>query len=138
MKKMLMAALLVAAVSACGSRSEAPGDLNGRWQVQQIAGASLGEGVEIWFEIDAQTGAIRGYTGCNDFTATLSAFGETLAVGAITEADAACPNDFAATDEARFLGVLPSVQRRIRRGDSLELLPMTSGSETLVRARLME
>lgn len=39
----------------------------------------------------------------------------------------------AATDEARFIGVAPAVQRSIHRGNSLELPQAPSGSETLLR-----
>lgn len=140
MRNWIIAGALMLGLSACGGqgRAELPADLAGRWEVQEIAGAPLGEGVNIWFEIDAQTGAMHGFTGCNDFTASMSAFANSLAVGAVTETQAECPNDFAATDEARLLGVLPAVQRHIRRGRSLELLPLASGSETLVRARLLD
>lgn len=140
MDKWIIACGLAFGLAACGQdvRPELPADLAGRWQVQEIAGASLGEGVEIWMEIDAQTGAINGFTGCNDFSATMSAFSQALAVGVVSEGPGECPSDAAATDEARFLGVLPHVQRHIRRGRSLELLPMASGSETLVRARLAD
>lgn len=41
----------------------------------------------------------------------------------------------AATDEARFLGVAPAVQRYVHRGNSLEWLQAPSGSETLLRLR---
>ncbi len=136
MKRFIVAAVM--ALAACGQSDELPGDLTGRWQVQQIAGASLGEGVDIWIEIDAATGAARGFTGCNNFTATLSGFSEALAVGPITEEAGTCADQAAATDEARFLGVLPSVQRRIRRGRSLELMEASPGAEALLRLRLDE
>lgn len=140
MNKWIIACGFALGLAACGqdARPELPADLAGRWEVQEIAGASLGESVEIWMEIDVQTGAMRGFTGCNDFTATMSGFSQALAVGAVSEGAGECPNDAAATDESRFLGVLPLVQRHIRRGRSLELLPMASGSETLIRARLAD
>jgi heat shock protein HslJ len=124
--------------AACQRTAQAPDDLTGRWRVQQIAGASLGEGVDVWMEIDAQTGTITGFTGCNNFSAPLTGFGERLAVGAILEEPGACADDAAATDEQRFLTVLPHVERRIRRGASLELLEAPSGSEALLRLRLDE
>jgi heat shock protein HslJ len=136
MKRILVAALLT--MAACGQSDELPADLTGRWQVQQIAGASLGEGVDIWIEIDAATGASHGFTGCNNFTATISGFSEALAVGPIREEAGACADQAAVTDEARFLGVLPSVQRRIRRGRSLELLEASQGAEALLRLRLAD
>lgn len=136
MKRFLVAATL--ALAACGQSDELPADLTGRWQVQQIAGASLGEGVDIWIEIDAATGAAHGFTGCNNFTANITGFSEALAVGPIAEEAGACADQAAATDEARFLGVLHSVQRRIRRGRSLELLEAASGSEALLRLRLAD
>lgn len=129
---------ILAALGACERSSGVPDDLTGRWDVQEIAGASLGEGVDIWIEVDAATGAITGFSGCNNFSASLSAFGETLAIGAVTEEPGECANDAAATDETRFLMVLPQVQRRIRRGASLELLQAPSGSETLIKLRLNE
>lgn len=137
MMKPLLAAPLALALWACGQgeRSEAPADLTGRWRVQQVAGASLGEGVDIWFEIDAATGQVQGFTGCNNFTTTMSAFGNMLAIAAVSEEPGDCPSEAAATDEERFLRVLPLVQRHIRRGHSLELLQAASGSETLIRAR---
>jgi heat shock protein HslJ len=140
LKKWIIAGVLAVGLSACGpgGRGELPADLGGRWQVQEIAGAPLGEGVDIWFEIDAQTGVMRGFTGCNEFTASMTAFTNVIAVGAANETQAECPNDAAATDEARLLAVLPIVQRHIRRGRSLELLQLASGSETLVRARLAD
>lgn len=139
MKRLLIAAAAaVASLAACTPASEAPEDLAGRWEVQQIAGASLGEGVDIWLEIDAARGVISGFTGCNAFTAPLSAFSDSLSVGAISEELGDCASVEAATDEARFLGVLPSVQRHIRRGASLELLPAPQGSEALLRLRAVE
>ena len=123
-------------LAACGQATEVPRDLTGHWKVQQIAGASLGEGVDIWIEIDAATGAMRGFTGCNNFSTMLSGFGQALAVGPISEEPGECASEAAATDEARFLGVLPHVQRRIRHGRSLELLEAPSGSEALLRLRL--
>lgn len=73
-KLILAAGLIVQA--ACAPRAATPENLGGRWDVQQIAGASLGEGVDQWLEIDAATGAISGFTGCNAFSATMSAFSE--------------------------------------------------------------
>lgn len=136
MKRLMLAAsaALLIGAGACQPTNQ-PIDMNGRWEVQEIAGASLGEGVDIWMEIDAEAGAISGFTGCNNFTASLESFGEALAVGAISEEPGACPSQAAATDETRFLMVLPQVQRRIQRGASLELLQALSGSETLIKLR---
>jgi heat shock protein HslJ len=131
---------LVALIAACGqvvSGADAPAELAGRWDVQQIAGASLGEGVDVTVEIDVARGEIAGFTGCNGFSAPLSTFGETIAVGAIAEGEGACPSEAAATDEARFLGVLPHIQRFSRRGRSLELLPAAPG-EALLLLRLAD
>ncbi len=130
---------LAVALSACGSaaRNELPDTLNGAWVVQQIAGASLGEGVEIHMEIDASTGAITGFTGCNHFSAAMTAFSDALAAGAIQEQPGECASGEAAIDEARFLGVLPSVHRFRRRGKALELLPQAQG-EALLHLRVDE
>lgn len=135
MKRYVFAAGAALLASACTQQPAAPMDLNGRWEVQQIAGASLGEGVDIWIDVDAQAGAISGFTGCNAFTAPLSSFGESLTVGAVSEEPGECASPEAATDEARFLMVLPQTQRSILRGDSLELLQAASGSESLLRLR---
>jgi heat shock protein HslJ len=133
----LTALSALAALCACGpvSRPQAPEDLDGRWAVQEIAGASLGEGVDVWIEIDAANAIASGFTGCNAFTAPLTSFEQALTIGAPTEAAGECASQAAATDEARFLGVLPSVQRYILRGRSLELLPAASGAETLIKLR---
>jgi heat shock protein HslJ len=126
----------LATLAACAPRGAAvPEDIGGRLDVQQIAGASLGEGVDQWIEIDAAAGAINGFTGCNPFSATMSAFGQSLAIGALREADGVCPTPEAGVDEARLLGVLGSVQRYVRRGRSLELMSSASG-EALLRLRL--
>jgi heat shock protein HslJ len=138
MKHLILAAGVAILAGACNQQAAAPADLHGRWEVQQIAGASLGEGVGIWIEIDSQAGTISGFTGCNAFTAPLTSFGESLAIGAVSEEAGECPNPEAATDEARFLMVLPQTRRRIRRGDSLELLQAPSGSEALLRLRRVE
>jgi heat shock protein HslJ len=133
--------LVIAAtgVAACGGpRSELPAELGGRWEVQQIAGASLGEGVRIDVAIDAQTGAMTGFTGCNGFSAPMTGFAQTISVGAVTEEAGTCPSEAAATDETRFLRVLPSIQRFARHGKSLELLAQASGEDALVRLRLAE
>lgn len=129
------AVIAVLALSACARSGGAPTDMSGRWQVQEIAGASLGEGVDIWIEVDPDAGAISGFTGCNNFSANLESFGRMIAIGVPTEEAGECANEAAATDEARFLMVLPRAQRRIQRGQSLELLQAASGSETLIRLR---
>ncbi|MBY0568805.1 MAG: META domain-containing protein [Hyphomonadaceae bacterium] len=103
--------------------------------IQQIAGASLGEDVEVYMEIDASTGAITGFTGCNQFSSSMTAFSDALAVGSIQENPGECASPEAATHEARFLGVLPSVHRFRRRGKALELLPQEQG-EALLNLRV--
>lgn len=128
---------LALAVTACGqTQDEIPSDLTGRWDVQEIAGASLGEGVDIWIEIDAHTGAMTGFTGCKPFTASVSGFGQGISVGGVDAAAGECANEAASTDEARFLGVLGSVQRYIRHGRALELLQAQPGTEALLNLRL--
>ncbi|PZO53853.1 MAG: hypothetical protein DCF16_06035 [Alphaproteobacteria bacterium] len=132
MKRIVLAASAALTLAACQPATE---PLDGRWQVQQIAGASLGEDVDIWMAFDTANETITGFTGCNDFTAPLSSFSETIAIGPVSEVPAECASIAAATDEQRFLMVLPQVQRQILRGRSLELLPAASGSETLIRLR---
>ena len=131
--------LAASGLTGCGSsaQGELPNELGGSWVVQQIAGASLGEGVDVYMEIDASTGAITGFTGCNQFSASMTAFSDALAVGPIQERPGECASSEAATDEARFLGVLPSVHRFRRRGKALELLPQEQG-EALLQLRIDE
>jgi heat shock protein HslJ len=126
-----------AGLASCGllSADKVPAELGGSWIVQQIAGASLGEHVEIFLEIDAKTGGITGFTGCNRFSAPMAAFGDALSVSAIQEQPGECATAAAATDEARFLAVLPLVRRYARRGNSLELLPQGYG-EALLKLRV--
>ena len=118
----------------CTPQGELPQALDGDWDVQQVAGASLGEGVRIHIDIDAERGLITGFTGCNEFSAPMDAFSDAISIGQVREEDAPCPSPAAATDETRFLGVLSSIGRYSRRGRSLELLPRESG-EALLRLR---
>ena len=136
MKGWALGAAAALVLAGCGRAPET--DLQGHWQVQQIAGASLGEGVDIWIEFAEAGEGVRGFTGCNNFTTTVTSFEAGLAFAPVAEEPGECPSQAAATDEARLLGVLPSVQRYIRRGRSLELLPAASGSEGLIRLRLAD
>ena len=136
-KTMALAVLTVVLASGCARPPAAPQALAGSWDVQQVAGASLGEGVAIRVDIDANEGRISGFTGCNTFTASLQSFGDTIAIGAVAEDDAACPTEAAATDETRFLMVLGSVGRFSRHGRALELLPREQG-EALLRLRFAD
>jgi heat shock protein HslJ len=129
-----LSAALALVACAQGEQSE----LAGRWEVQQIAGASLGEGVDIWIEFDRSGEAVRGFTGCNPFTTTAALFETSITFAMPVEEAGECATQAAITDEARFLGVLPSVQRYIRRGNSLELLQAPSGSEALLRLRRIQ
>ncbi len=131
MRKIVLFALL--ALAACARTETA--DVAGRWEVQQIAGASLGEGVDVWIEINADANEMIGFTGCNNFSAPLSTFGDAVTVGAIAEEVGECADPAAATDEARFLAVLPNIQRRIVHGDSLELSDATPGVDALIKLR---
>lgn len=124
-------------LAACGQQpAEHP--LDGRWEVQQIADAPLGDGVDIWVEFDEVAEIVNGFTGCNNFSASISTYGSMVSFGPVNEAPGDCPSEAAATDEARFLTVLPAVQRYGLRGDSLELLQPAQGSEALVRLRRVE
>jgi heat shock protein HslJ len=128
-------ALVLCTVAALASCDRPPSELSGRWEVQQIADASLGEGVDIWMEFDAAGESVSGFTGCNAFTTTAAVFGTGVSFAPPVEQAGECASDAAATDEERFLRVLPAVQRYILRGNSLELLQAPSGSETLIRLR---
>lgn len=136
-KRMALAALVIVLASGCARPPAAPQALAGSWDVQQVAGASLGEGVRIRLDIDASQGRISGFTGCNSFSASLESFGDSIAIGSVAEDDAACPSEAAATDETRFLMVLGSVGRYSRHGRALELLPREQG-EALVRLRFAD
>lgn len=131
---MLGAAVLLLGLAACTQAPAVPQELNGRWDVQEIAGASLGEGVRVRIDVNSNNGNVSGFTGCKSFTAPISAFGDTIAIGAVVPGDGACASPAAATDEARFLGVLSSIARYSRHGRALELLPREHG-EALIRAR---
>lgn len=133
----LLALAACAALAACGqtgSPSAAPEELGGRWSVQQIAGASLGQGVRIDIEIDAASGRISGFTGCAPFTASLESFGRAITVSAVAPTNGSCPSPEAAVDEERFLRVLPAVTRYTRNGAALDLTQQGSG-ESLIRLR---
>jgi heat shock protein HslJ len=127
--------LYLCAALALASCEQPVSELSGRWDVQQIAGASLGEGVDIWMEFDAAGASVSGFSGCNAFTTSASVFETSISFAQPAEQAGDCASEAAATDETRFLRVLPAVQRYILRGDSLELLQAPSGSETLIRLR---
>jgi heat shock protein HslJ len=109
-----------------------PEQLDGGWTVQQIAGAPLGLDVRISLTIDARTGAVSGFTGCNNFTTKATSLGRMLAFTAVEEDQRPCPSAEAATDEARFLKVLPYVQHYARHGKSLRLMSQTPGEELIL------
>lgn len=132
MKRFIWAASATFLLAACQGGEE---PLDGRWQVQQIAGASLGQDVDIWMSFDIATETVTGFTGCHHFRAPLSSFSETLAIGPVAQGEGECASIAAATDEQRFLMVLPEIRRTIRHGKSLELLPLAAGSEALIRLR---
>lgn len=136
MRKTFVAIGALLALGACAQGEQS--ELAGRWEVQQIAGASLGEGVDIWIEFGGSGEAVSGFTGCNDFTTTAAVFETSISFAPPAEAAGECAGQAAATDEARFLGVLPAVQRYIRHGNSLELLQAPSGSEALLRLRRLQ
>jgi heat shock protein HslJ len=123
------------ALAGCGQQGGAPAELTGRWEVQQIAGASLGEGVDVWIEIDAAEGQVQGFTGCNNFSADAEAFGRTIAFTGLTEEVGECADAAALTDETRFLRVLPHIARQRVRGNALEFYDGQQGSEALLRLR---
>lgn len=134
MRQTILLAAFALGLAACSPQES--NTLNGHWEVQQIAGASLGENVDIWILIDGD--AATGFTGCHDFSTTLATFGTNVSFSPLQEQSGECASMAAATDEARFLGVLPSVQRYVRHGRSLELLPQTPGAEALIRLRLTD
>lgn len=136
MRMLLLLFAMACATAACSAPQ--PHELAGRWEVQQIADASLGEGVDIWVEFDRTGEAVNGFTGCNPFTTTAALYGMSITFAMPVEAQGECATPSAATDEARFLSVLPVVQRYIHRGNSLELLQAPSGSETLLRLRRVQ
>ena len=122
------AALLVA-----GCAPQAESSFDGAWLVQEIAGASLNADERIYFSVEGDT--MRGFTGCNNFTASVTQFSAVLSISNVSEEVAECPSQAAATNEARFLGVLPAVKRYVRHGASLELLADSAQSDALITAR---
>lgn len=129
--KIIFALVGLATLTACAPQAQS--ELDGEWLVQQIAGASLNAEERIYFTIEGET--MRGFTGCNEFTASVTQFSETATISNVVETDAACPSDAAATNEARLLGVLPSVTRFVRNGASLQLLGDRALPDALVLAR---
>ena len=136
-QKILLAASVATSLAACdiAPRRALPSELDGAWVVQEIAGAPLGEAVEVYLAIDADTGGVAGFTGCTRFTTSMQSFSAALAVGPVTTEPGECASAAAEIDHRRFLGVLPYVQRYARRGKSLELLPGGHG-EALLRLRV--
>lgn len=134
--KILLLGAAALTLAACNKGPET--SLAGRWDVQEIAGAALGEGAEVWIAFDDAGDGVHGSTGCNTFTTRVTSFETALSFAPVQEQAGECASMAAATDEARFLGVLPSVRRYIRRGRSLELLPAANGSEALIRLRVKE
>lgn len=132
--KMILALVGLATLAACAPQT--PSELDGAWLVQEIAGASLNAEERIYFSIEG--GTMRGFTGCNEFTASVTQFSETASISNVVETDAACPSDAAATNEERLLGVLPSVTRFVRHGASLQLLGDRAQPDALVLARVDE
>lgn len=136
---MRIAVIVACSIFGLGACAQQPAsELAGRWEVPQIAGASLGEGVDVWMAFDETGEAVHGFTGCNNFTTTAAGFGTGVSFAPVTEEPGDCASQAAATDEARLLGVLPVVQRYIRHGRSLKLLPAQNGSEALLRLRLSD
>lgn len=131
MLKTLRAFVGVVALAACAPQAQS--DLDGDWLVQQIAGASLNADERIYFSIEGDT--MHGFTGCNEFTASVTKFSETLSISNVVEVDAVCPSEAAATNEQRLIGVLPSVTRFARHGMSLQLLGDRALPDALVIAR---
>ncbi|MEZ5958276.1 MAG: META domain-containing protein [Hyphomonadaceae bacterium] len=127
------AALALAALLTASCAQQAPSELDGAWQVQEIAGASLNADERIHFSVEGET--MRGSTGCNDFTASVSQFSGSISIGNVVESDGVCPSEAAQTNEARFLGVLPSVTRFARHGASLDLLGDPAQPDALITAR---
>lgn len=130
-RKIILALLSFAALAACAPAAES--ELDGEWLVQEIAGASLNADERVYFSIEGET--MRGFTGCNEFTASVTQFSGTASISNVVEVDATCASDAAAVNEARFLGVLPAVTRFARRGASLQLLGDTAQPDALVLAR---
>lgn len=133
MQSRTILALVGAAVLVAACARSTQGELEGAWLVQQIAGVSLNADERVYFSIEGET--MRGFTGCNEFTASVTQFSGTVSISNVTEIDAACASEAAAANEARLLGVLPSVTRFARRGASLQLLGDRALPDALVLAR---
>lgn len=127
----ILAFVTLASLTACGPQAQS--ELDGEWLVQEIAGASLNADERIYFSIEGET--MRGFTGCNEFTASITQFSGATSISNVVEVDAVCASEAAAVNEARFLGVLPLVTRFARRGRSLQLLGDRAQPDALVLAR---
>ena len=128
----LVVIAFAASLAACAPKGN---ELDGDWLVQQIAGAPLAAEERIYFTIDTQDGVVRGFTGCNDFSAEMSLFERAVAISNVLETDTPCPSAAAQTNEARLLAVLPAITRYSRHGRSLELLAREPQPDALLRLR---
>lgn len=130
MKHALLTAAAALALAACAPEAVAPSQLDGAWEVQQIAGADLNAQARIHFTIAGDE--ISGSTGCNTFTGAVTQFENTVSISNVAATERACLEEAGNVNEQRFLGVLPAVTRFVRNGARLELL---SNSEELLLAR---
>ncbi len=119
MKKVMFC--LAVLLAACGQRPSVTEELSGRWRVQQIAGASLGEGVDIWVEIDPAAGAISGFTGCNNFTAGVESEAQHLRFTAIATTRMACAESGMATERNLLTALEHTRAYRLEGGELLLL-----------------
>ncbi|MCR6644252.1 MAG: META domain-containing protein [Terricaulis sp.] len=133
MKHALLIAAAALALAACAPEAAAPSQLDGAWEVQQIAGADLNAQARIHFTIAGDE--ISGSTGCNTFTGAITQFENTVTISNVAATERACLEEAGNVNEQRFLGVLPAVTRFARNGARLELL---SNSEELLLARAGE
>lgn len=133
MKHALLIAAAALSLAACTPEAAAPSQLDGAWEVQQIAGADLNAQARIHFTIAGDS--ISGSTGCNTFTGAVTQFENTVTISNIAATERACLEEAGNVNEQRFLGVLPAVTRFVRNGARLELL---SNSEELLLARAGE
>ncbi|HRE44961.1 MAG TPA: META domain-containing protein [Terricaulis sp.] len=134
MRCSLMIAAAALGLAACApAAAPPPSQLDGAWEVQQIAGADLNAQARIHFTIAGDE--ISGSTGCNSFAGAVTQFENTVTISNVAATERACLEEAGNVNEQRFLGVLPAVTRFARNGARLELL---SNSEELLLARAGE
>lgn len=99
-------------------------DMTGRWRVTSIGGVAIAAGSSApWVNFD-ESGAVSGFTGCNNFSGTYSVSDQRLSFGPLATTRRACIGDAAANERA-FLGAI---------GDGAAFADTGNGGKSLIGA----